>query len=259
VGAGRAGDGGRRGDPALTSWPAGYRLLELAEVDSTNEEARRRAASGEPGPLWIAAARQTKGRGRRGRVWSAPPGNLSATLLIRPHRPAAACAQLSFVAALAAAEMLARHLPGVALKWPNDVLVNGRKIAGILLESESGPQGIAWLAIGIGVNLKAFPDDTELPATAVAALGHPAPSPQDALLDLADAFAKWYEAWRADGFVPIREAWLSRAHGLGSRIRVRLTREELTGVFRDIDEDGALVLGLPGGVTRAIAAGEVFF
>jgi len=123
------------------SWPLGYRLLELQEVDSTNEEARRRAAAGEPGPLWILAAEQTKGRGRRGRIWEAPPGNLSATLLIRPNRPAGECAQLSFVAALAAAEMLAALVPDVTLKWPNDVLASGQKIAGILLEAETAADG----------------------------------------------------------------------------------------------------------------------
>jgi len=246
----------------LTGWPAGYGLLQLAEVDSTNEEARRRARAGEPGPLWITAARQTKGKGRRGRVWIAPPGNLSATLLVRPGRAAAVSAQLSFVAALAVADMLARALRGgdITLKWPNDVLAGGRKIAGILLETETAADGVAaWLAIGIGINLKAFPDDTDLPATAVAALGATPPSPDDALLDLAEAFAKWYEAWREGGFALVREAWLARAHGLGSRIRVRLARDEITGVFRDIDDAGALVLGLPGGVTRTIAAGDVFF
>lgn len=242
------------------SWPLGYRLLELQEVDSTNEEARRRAAAGEPGPLWILAAEQTKGRGRRGRIWEAPPGNLSATLLIRPNRPAGECAQLSFVAALAAAEMLAALVPDVTLKWPNDVLASGQKIAGILLEAETAADGkAAWLAAGIGINLKAFPPGTEIPATAVEAMGVTAPSPQDALLDLAAAFAKWYEAWRTDGFPAIREAWLSRAHGLGLRIRVRLAREQMTGIFRDIDDAGALVLGLPGGGTRTIAAGDVFF
>lgn len=246
----------------MTGWPAGYGLLKLPEVDSTNEEARRRARAGEPGPLWITAARQTSGKGRRGRVWIAPPGNLSATLLVRPSRPAAVCAQLSFVAALAAADMLAKVLQGgaIALKWPNDVLAGGKKIAGILLESETTADGVAaWLAIGIGINLKAFPNDTDLPATAVADLGATPPTPDDALLDLADAFAKWYEAWREGGFAPVREAWLARAHGLGSRIRVRLARDEITGVFRDIDDAGALVLGLPGGVERKISAGEVFF
>lgn len=244
------------------SWPAGYRLLELDEIDSTNEEARRRALAGEAGPLWIKAARQSAGRGRRGRVWIAPPGNLSATLLIRPNRPALECAQLSFAAALAVADMLAGHKPtgAISLKWPNDVLAGEKKIAGILLESESGPDGTAaFLAVGIGVNLAAFPDDTELPATSLRASGATPPSPDDALLDLAAAFAKWYEAWRGEGFSPVREAWLSRAHGLGKRIRVRLAGREISGVFRDIDEAGALILGLPGGVTQAISAGEVFF
>jgi BirA family biotin operon repressor/biotin-[acetyl-CoA-carboxylase] ligase len=244
----------------LTSWPPGFGLLELEEVDSTNEEARRRALAGAPGPLWIMAARQLKGRGRRGRVWIAPPGNLSATLLLRPNRPAAECAQLSFAAALAVADMLARHGAPVSLKWPNDVLAGEKKISGILLESESGRDGTAvWLAIGIGINLAAFPDDTDLPATSLKALGATPPSPKDALLDLADTFAKWYEAWRRGGFAPVREGWLARAHGLGKRIRVRLANEDVTGIFRDIDETGALVLGLPQGVTRSVSAGEVFF
>jgi BirA family biotin operon repressor/biotin-[acetyl-CoA-carboxylase] ligase len=147
----------------------------------------------------------------------------------------------------------------VSLKWPNDVLAAEKKIAGILLESESGTDGIAWLAVGIGINLAAYPDDTDLPATSLKAQGAAVPSPNDAILDLAAAFAKWYEVWRGEGFTPIREAWLSRAHGLGRRIRVRLAREEISGVFRDIDDAGALVLGLPGGVTRTISAGEIFF
>jgi BirA family transcriptional regulator, biotin operon repressor / biotin---[acetyl-CoA-carboxylase] ligase len=246
----------------LSAWPAGFGLLELEEVDSTNAEARRRAQSGVEGPLWIMAERQTAGRGRRGRVWIAPPGNLSATLLLRPGRPASECAQLSFAAALAVADMLSSNGAGAAvrLKWPNDVLAAEKKIAGILLESESGADGAAaWLAIGTGVNLAAFPGDTELTATSLRALGATPPTPKDALLDLAAAFAKWYEAWRGEGFGPIREAWLARALGLGKRIRVRLAKEEIAGTFRDIDDGGALVLGLPGGVTRSIAAGDVFF
>ena len=244
------------------AWPAGYALLELDEIDSTNEEARRRAASGEKGPLWITAVRQTSGRGRRGRVWQSPGGNLAATLLLRPDKPAAECAQLSFAAALAVSDMLSAFAPqaDLALKWPNDVLAGGRKIAGILLESESGAGGKAnWLAAGIGVNLKAFPDDTDFPATALAALGVLPPDPKDALLHLAAAFAKWYEVWLAQGFLPVREAWLARAAGLGTRIRARLANEEISGVFQGIDETGALLLGQPGGVTRTISAGEVFF
>jgi BirA family transcriptional regulator, biotin operon repressor / biotin---[acetyl-CoA-carboxylase] ligase len=245
----------------VTNWPEGYGLLELAETDSTNEEARRRAAAGEQGPLWIMAARQNAGRGRRGHSWIMPPDNLAATLLLRPGRPAAVCAQLSFAAALAVADMLALYARNgeVRLKWPNDVLAFGRKIAGILLESESGAEGLEWLAIGIGVNLAAFPEDTDLPAVSLKALGVEPPTPRQALPGLAAAFAKWYEIWRTAGFAPLREAWLSRASGLGRRIRVRLAKEEFAGTFRDIDEAGALVVGLPQGVTRVVSAGEVFF
>ncbi|MDE1939832.1 MAG: biotin--[acetyl-CoA-carboxylase] ligase [Alphaproteobacteria bacterium] len=244
------------------AWPAGYALLEFDEIDSTNEEARRRAAAGASTPLWITAARQSAGRGRRGRVWDSASGNLFATLLLRPNKPAGECAQLSFVAALAVSDMLAAFAPAadLKLKWPNDVLASGRKLAGILLESESRPDGkTAWLAVGIGVNLAMFPEDTEFPATSLKALGVTPPQPRDALLHLAAAFAKWYEAWRMGGFGPVREAWLARASGLGSRIRARLANEEIIGVFQGIDDSGALLLGLPGGTTRIIAAGEVFF
>ena len=247
---------------APVAWPAGYALLELGEIDSTNEEARRRAAAGEKRPLWIAADRQSAGRGRRGRDWQSPPGNLFATLLLRPEKPAGECAQLSFVAALAVSDMLARFAPQaeLALKWPNDVLAGGRKIAGILLESESKADGTAaWLAIGIGVNLTAFPEDAEFPAISLAAIGSASPASKDALLHLAAAFAKWYEVWRTVGFAPVREAWLARASGFGSRIRVRLASEEKTGVFQGIDDSGALLLGVIGGDTRAVAAGEVYF
>jgi len=246
----------------LSAWPLGYALLELDEIDSTNQEAKRRAAAGVTSPLWILAARQTEGRGRRGNAWQSLAGNLSTTLLVRPERPAAECAQLSFAAALAVSDMLAGFAPHahLGLKWPNDVLADGRKIAGILLESESKADGTAaWLAVGIGVNLAAFPDDVELPATSLAVQGILPPMPRDAMLDLAAAFAKWYEVWRTQGFAPVREAWLARASGLGSRVRARLAKEEIVGVFQGIDESGALLLGLAGGVTRAIAAGEVFF
>ena len=247
---------------SAVAWPGGYALLELDEIDSTNEEARRRAAAGEQRRLWITAGHQRAGRGRRGRAWQSSPGNLFATLLLRPEKPAGECAQLSFVAALAVSDMLARFArhTDLALKWPNDVLASGRKIAGILLESESDADGtVTWLAAGIGVNLAAFPEDTEFPAISVAALGAAPPAPTDALLHLAAAFAKWYEVWRTAGFAPVREAWLARASGLGSRIRVRLANEEILGVFQGIDDSGALLLGLPGGGVRAIAAGEVSF
>jgi BirA family transcriptional regulator, biotin operon repressor / biotin---[acetyl-CoA-carboxylase] ligase len=140
------------------------------------------------------------------------------------------------------------------------VLVNGAKIAGILLESASqGGADPAWLAVGIGINLKQHPSDTEFPATSLPAQGLAAPEPRDALLHLAASFAKWYEVWRADGFAPTRDAWLARAAGLGTRIRARLQNEETMGVFEGIDANGALLLRETQDRVRVIAAGEVFF
>lgn len=244
------------------AWPKGYALRHFDVIDSTNEEARRLASAGEAGPVWIAADRQTKGRGRRGRNWDSPGGNLAATLFLRPERAAGECAQLSFVAALSAADALARFAANadIRLKWPNDVLADGRKVAGILLESAStGGETLAWLAVGIGVNLAEFPPDTEFPATSLAALGAAVPAPADALAALAGEWAKWYEAWRKNGFSLIRDAWLARAAGLGTRIRARLQNEETSGVFEGIDPQGALILREAQGRVRTIAAGDVFF
>ena len=245
----------------MTSWPAGYGLVEFDEIDSTNEEARRLAAKGERGPVWIVAGRQTAGRGRRGRRWESPAGNLAATLLLNPGKPASECAQLSFVSALAASDAIASFTPDVEIKvkWPNDILANGRKIAGILLESASQGADPQFLIVGIGMNLKSHPPDTEFPATSLAGMGLSAPLPRHALLELAEPFAKWYDLWRAQGFAPIRDAWLSRAAGLGTRIRARLTNEETVGVFEGIDETGALLLRETQDRVRTVAAGEVFF
>jgi BirA family biotin operon repressor/biotin-[acetyl-CoA-carboxylase] ligase len=245
-----------------TAWPAGYALRHFEVIDSTNEEARRLAALGQVEPVWIAADRQTAGRGRRGRSWDSPSGNLAATLLIAPGRPASECAQLSFVAALAGADTVAHFAPQaeVRVKWPNDVLAGGRKIAGILLESaSSGSEQPQWLAVGIGINLATFPTDTEFPATAISAVGAQPPTPHDALVQLASAWAGWYDVWRASGFAAIRDAWLARAANLGGRIRARLQNEETTGVFEGIDATGALILRESTTRTRTIAAGEVFF
>lgn len=246
----------------MLAWPEGYALREWDEIDSTNEEARRLAAEGERGPIWLRADRQTAGRGRRGRVWESPPGNLAATLLISPDRPASECAQLSFVTAIAAADAASTFAPcaDVKVKWPNDVLAGGKKMAGILLESASGAGATpTYLAIGIGMNLAHFPPDTEFPATSLAALGIAGPSASAALTQLAAHFAKWYDVWMTKGFAPIHDAWLARAAGLGTRIRARLTNEETTGVFEGIDATGALILRESADRVRKIAAGEVFF
>lgn len=220
------------------------------------------ASNGERGPLWILADRQTKGRGRRGKSWETLSGNLAASLLLTPDKATRECAQLSFVAALAVSDLVATCLPGedIRVKWPNDVLAGERKIAGILLESAGvGGDHLDWLAVGIGLNLVAYPADTEFPATSLAALGAPAMDPLEACTHLASTWARWYAKWEASGFECVRESWLSRAARLGMRIRARLAAGEATGVFEGIDEMGALLLRESATHTRRIAAGEVYF
>ena len=242
----------------MTNWPQGYGLVRHAELDSTNSEARRLAEAGEAGPIWIIAEKQNAGRGRRGRSWETLSGNLAATLLVRPKASREAVGQLSFAAALAVADVAAHFAPAAAItvKWPNDVLADGRKLAGILLESGTDSQG-GWLAVGIGINLATAPEGTEFPATALAEFAG-APSPDDALALLAARFLHWYDAWMSGGFETLRAAWLARAGGLGLPIRARLPHETRHGVFEGIDGNGALLLNEQGRI-HAIAAGEVFF
>jgi len=230
-------------------------------LDSTNEEARRLAEAGEAGPLWIIAREQSAGRGRRGREWVSSRGNLFATLLLRPNRPPDQCAQLSFVAALAVGDAVASYAPTarIALKWPNDVLLDGKKVAGMLLESSGAKARVDWLAVGIGINLATFPEGVEYPATSLAAATGRAPDAEDALARLAGRWDAWYETWMNNGFQPIRDAWLARASGLGERVHTRLANREVQGVFEGLADDGALILREPGGKQTRIAAGEVFF
>lgn len=240
----------------------GWRCEIFETIDSTNEEARRRAEAGEAGPLWLLAHRQTAGRGRRGRSWDSPTGNLMATLLWRPPVDLQQAGTLSFVAALSVADLVADRAAGdVRLKWPNDVLIEGAKVAGILLESaaEPGSDRLAWIAIGIGVNLRWAPEGTPYPATTVAAYGGTAPEPEAALEILAGAFERWSDLWLREGFAPIRAAWLARAKGVGEAIEVRLPAETLHGRFAGLDASGALLLEGEGALTKPIAAGEVFW
>jgi BirA family biotin operon repressor/biotin-[acetyl-CoA-carboxylase] ligase len=243
------------------AWPQGYALKHLTSVDSTNEEARRIAASGAISRLWITADEQTAGRGRRGRQWETGKGNLAATLLLPVVKSLSETAQLSFVAAIAACDMAASftNSHAITVKWPNDVLCDGRKLAGILLESAGSGTANSYVAVGIGMNLAHSPSDTLFPATSLAAVNGSAPPLDDALRILAANLAKWYDAWMDQGFAPIRDAWLARAGQLGGRVTARLADEETSGTFEGIDMTGALILRQAYGQTRAISAGEVFF
>lgn len=240
-------------------------VLILDETDSTNAEARRRAEAGETGPLWITARRQTAGRGRRGRKWESESGNLASTLLLLTRKSPAEAAQLTFAASLAVADLLDRYVPSalVTIKWPNDVLLDGRKTSGILIESGPAPSGGLWLAVGIGVNLNQTPGDTERPATCIAehlsqGVASP-PTVDEAAKVLAETFGVWLDRWTTLGFQPILDAWTARTPGLHGPCTARLTNETLTGVADGVEADGSLRLKLPDGSLRVISAGDVFF
>lgn len=234
-------------------------------MDSTNAVAARLAPELTQ-PTWIIARRQTAGRGRRGRAWIAPEGNFCATLVMRPPDPPDAVAQRSFVSALALAEALEELIgdnAAITLKWPNDVLVNGGKAAGILLESVGQAGGVSHLAIGIGVNLIAAP-----PPEAVEPGAMPAVSileetglrilPEQLLTRLAAAFARWEYQLVTFGFGPVRNAWLARAARIGETITARTVREVIEGRFEGIDAGGALVLVTASG-RRTVPAADVYF
>lgn len=250
----------------VTTLPQGVAHKAFAEIDSTNEEARRLGEAGEVGPIWITAEMQTAGRGRRGRAWASPSGNFMGTFFMRPQASPRKAAELSFVAAVAVHDAIDGFLPptlrpGLKLKWPNDLLHDGKKLAGILLES-SGIAGaeLAWLAIGMGINLAQHPENVEFPATSLAALGVVDVTPAQALERLAAAFDARIRQWRnVQGFAAIRQAWLARAAGLGGPIIVRLSDETFEGVFESLAPDGALEVRLSSGTLRHISAGDVFF
>lgn len=235
------------------------RTIAYETLGSTNAEALARARAGERGPLWITAAVQTAGRGRRGNAWISTPGNLFATLLLTEPSDPGVASQLSFVAALALHDAVAECAPQVGpllkVKWPNDLLLGGAKLAGILIEAESDPAFA--LAVGIGVNCAAHPSDTPYPATDLAAHGALV-APERMLGALSAAMMKRLDQWqRGQGFAGVRADWLKRAAGLGQDIRVRLPERELSGRFQGLDDMGRLLLQAEGRVTP-VTAGEIF-
>jgi BirA family biotin operon repressor/biotin-[acetyl-CoA-carboxylase] ligase len=225
-------------------------------VGSTNTEAFTQANRGGRGPLWITARRQTAGRGRQGRGWTSEPGNLYASLLLSEPSPPERAPELSFVAALAVHDAITdvAELAGrLAIKWPNDLLCDGAKLAGILIEGQ-GPS----VVVGIGVNCLQHPSDAAYPATNLAACGVDV-SPQRLFDALARAMDCRLTQWgRGSGFASIRRDWLARATGLGSDVHVGTAERDLFGRFETIDDAGRLVLRLPDGRSEAIAAADVF-
>lgn len=241
--------------------PAFFRPVYLDSVTSTNDGMKQEARAGAPEGSLIVAREQSTGRGRGGRQWASPPGNLYISLLLRPKGDAGTVAQISFLAAIALAEALVQVAPHLEprLKWPNDVLIGSAKISGILLESSAlSGGGVDWLVLGMGVNVAHHPEDAGQAATSLHALGVLDCTAFSLLSALAPALLRWLDLWRETGFAPLRQAWLARAAGLGGPVRARLPKEEFTGIFRDLDSDGSLVVELPGGALRHVTAGEVF-
>ena len=250
------------------SLPPAYRLVALESVASTNDEAKRLAREGAEDGTLVWAREQASGRGRGGRNWASPRGNLYLSLLLRPECPASRAAELGFVAAVALGAALASLVPPLCpinYKWPNDVLLGERKVAGILIETESGLQSqpgapLEWMVLGLGVNVQHYPEDTEFLATSLRFEGADDVTVEAVLGRFALYFLDWTNRWMDEGFAPVRAEWKERGLGMGRKIRVRLPRETLRGKFIDLDADGALLLDPEkGGGVRRITAGDVFF
>jgi BirA family transcriptional regulator, biotin operon repressor / biotin---[acetyl-CoA-carboxylase] ligase len=243
-------------DPRL---PPVYRLVALDSVGSTNDEAKTLARAGAEEGTIVWAREQTAGRGRQGREWTSPRGNLYLSLILRPECPASEAAQLAFVACLGVGGMLgafATPLTPMTYKWPNDVLLGGRKVAGVLLEAEGKGDGLDFLVVGVGVNLASAPKDARHPATDLRSEAENPVSPEQALESFARHFLTWVSRWTNDGFATVREAWLARAAHLGKEIEVRLPNETVAGIFAELGPNGELLLDTSAG-RRIVTAGDV--
>jgi BirA family biotin operon repressor/biotin-[acetyl-CoA-carboxylase] ligase len=248
---------------------AGYTLLAHDTIGSTNAEALSHARKGAAGPLWIVAREQTAGRGRRGRAWETPDGNLAASLLLTVDLPRQTAATLGFVAGLALNAAVTEVAPSIAvkvgvdgldepaarltLKWPNDVLADGAKLAGILLEVEELTESRLAIVIGLGVNVAAAPEGLPYPTASLKGL-------EALFAALSDAWVQFHLIWDGGRGLPdIRRLWLAQAAGLGAPVAVRLGERILRGKFETLDEEGRLIVLTDEGVRQAIAAGEVHF
>jgi len=246
------------GGPRL---PPVFQLIALDRVSSTMDEARRLAEEGAEEGTLVWGREQTGGRGRLGRQWVSPRGNLYLSLVLRPEVPLGEAAQFGFVAALAIGEAIGSVAPpvDVTYKWPNDVLVNGRKVSGVLLEAASRPDGaLDFIVLGCGINLLSFPEGTGYPATCLRFEGAREVTEEELLEAFARHFLAWTSRWRDEGFAAVRKVWLRHADRLGEQIKVNLPRETLEGRFEDLDESGRLRLRLPDGSCRHISSGDVF-
>ncbi len=256
---------------------AGYRLKGFEAIGSTNSEALAAAAAGDPGGVWFAALHQTSGRGRRGRAWHSTPGNLAASLLMVPDAAPEIIATLGFVAGIALDHALSTLLPRgtlrigldgadgmdghsrIALKWPNDVLADGAKLAGILLEASVTPGGQRAVVVGIGVNIVTSPGDAPYPATSLQALGI-GRTAEDVFAALSDAWVEAFGLWDdGRGVAAVLDQWRRSAAGIGAPVAVTQDGVVRRGIFETIDSSGRLIIRDNNGSRFPITAGDVHF
>lgn len=245
--------------PLAITLPGNCRQIAFESVGSTNDEAKRFAAAGAAEGLVVTAGTQTAGRGRLGRDWASPSGNLYASFVVRPRVPLRRAAEIAFVAAVAAHDMARALAPALdaRCKWPNDLLVEGRKLAGILAEATARPDGETdFIVVGFGINVAHHPAESRWPATSLAALGVRATA-DEVLAVLAAAFARWRQAWEGDGFEAIRAAWSARSFAIGKPMALNVGQNEIKGGFAGIDAAGGLLLDMAEGRRETISYGEV--
>jgi len=237
--------------------PPGYRLIARDEVGSTNDEGRALIAAGVAQGAVVWAENQTSGRGRQGREWVSPPGNLYSSIILHPAVEPARLSEIAFVAALAVRDAVSEYLPPevpVQFKWPNDVMAAGRKIAGILIETERLPdEARTALIVGIGINIVSAPKETDYPATSISALAR-APKVGRLLSALVAALDRRIDLWIRNGFEAIRREWMRHAYGVGGQVKAS---NGITGIFSGLDDNGAIIIALTDGEKRHLVSGSV--
>lgn len=240
---------------------AGFSVQGFDSVDSTNLRALGHARSGGADRTWFASLEQTAGRGRRGRNWVSKSGNLAATVLLSAATGQSGLANLGFVAGAAThatlAEVLGTHSSVLKLKWPNDVLFDGQKTVGILIEAESG-RGRTNLALGIGINVAHVPEGLPYQATSLRDIGVEVRA-EDVFTVLSDQFAHWLTVWdQGDGLAAVLDYWRNHAAGMGERVVVRQTNGAFEGLFEKLDDEGRLIVQMDDGERRVVTAADVF-